>query len=143
MLPAIILFAATYVLMLTFSKFRPYIALTSGVIFILTGMLPKEQIISALDFNVILMIGGNTNGPEFRNLQRNVSWYEFAQKAKAVAALNSVPVIDCAGESGFGYARVKARKYQKDNIHLNDLGGVNMANFIWSKLQFIPPWIAE
>ena len=58
MLPAIILFAATYVLMLTFSKFRPYIALTSGMIFILTGMLPKEQIISALDFNVILMIGG-------------------------------------------------------------------------------------
>ena len=40
MLPAIILFAATYVLMLTFSKFRPYIALTSGVLFIVLGMLP-------------------------------------------------------------------------------------------------------
>jgi uncharacterized membrane protein len=37
MLPAIILFAATYVLMLTFSKFRPYIALTSGVLFIVLG----------------------------------------------------------------------------------------------------------
>jgi len=35
MLPAIILFAATYVLMLTFSKFRPYIALASGLIFII------------------------------------------------------------------------------------------------------------
>ena len=34
MLPAIILFALTYVLMLTFSKYRPYIALASGVIFI-------------------------------------------------------------------------------------------------------------
>ena len=43
MLPAIILFAATYVLMLTFSKFRPYIALASGVIFIATGMLPPAQ----------------------------------------------------------------------------------------------------
>ena len=58
MLPAIILFAATYVLMLTFSKYRPYIALASGVIFIFTGMLPFNQIIGALDFNVLLMIGG-------------------------------------------------------------------------------------
>ena len=70
MLPAIILFAATYVLMLTFSKYRPYIALTSGLIFILSGMLPLEAvfgadgkvvvegILTALDFNVLLMIGG-------------------------------------------------------------------------------------
>ena len=57
-LPAIILFAATYVLMLTFSKYRPYIALASGVIFIVSGMLPVNQIIGALDFNVLLMIGG-------------------------------------------------------------------------------------
>ena len=58
MLPAIILFAVTYALMLTFSKYRPYIALTSGVLFILTRMLPVNQIFGALDFNVLLMIGG-------------------------------------------------------------------------------------
>ena len=58
LLPAIILFAATYVLMLTFSKYRPYIALASGAIFIIFGMLPVGQIIGALDFNVLLMIGG-------------------------------------------------------------------------------------
>ena len=58
MLPAIILFAATYVLMLTFSKYRPYIALASGLIFIITGMLPLGDILSSLDFNVLLMIGG-------------------------------------------------------------------------------------
>ncbi len=57
-LGAIILFAATYVLMLTFSKYRPYIALASGVIFIATGMLPLGNIIESLDFNVLLMIGG-------------------------------------------------------------------------------------
>ena len=44
MLPAIILFAATYVLMIAFGKFRPYIALASGVIFIVTGMLPASNI---------------------------------------------------------------------------------------------------
>ena len=58
MLPAIILFAATYVLMIAFGKYRPYIALTSGLIFIITKMLPFNQIIGALDFNVLLMIGG-------------------------------------------------------------------------------------
>lgn len=58
MVPAIILFAAAYVLMLTLSKYRPYIALTSGVLFILCGMLPVSDIIGSLDFNVLLMIGG-------------------------------------------------------------------------------------
>ena len=58
MIPAIILFAATYVLMLTFSKYRPYIALVAGVIFVVTGMLPIGNVLGELDFNVLLMIGG-------------------------------------------------------------------------------------
>ncbi|MBQ3542277.1 MAG: arsenic transporter [Oscillospiraceae bacterium] len=44
--------------MLIFSKYRPYIALISGLIFIVSGMLPLNQIVGALDFNVLLMIGG-------------------------------------------------------------------------------------
>ena len=58
MLPAIILFAVTYVLMLTFSKYRPYIALASAAVFISTKMLPVNQILPNLDFNVLLMIAG-------------------------------------------------------------------------------------
>ena len=58
MLPAIILFAATYVLMLTFSKYRPYIALASAVVFIVTGMLPLDQVLPNIDWNVLLMIAG-------------------------------------------------------------------------------------
>lgn len=58
MIPAIALFAITYILMLTFSKYRPYIALASGAIFIISGMLPLDQIIGSLDFNVLLMIAG-------------------------------------------------------------------------------------
>jgi Na+/H+ antiporter NhaD/arsenite permease-like protein len=58
MLPAIILFAATYILMLIFSKYRPYIALASGVIFVVSGMLPLGDVIDSLDFNVLLMIAG-------------------------------------------------------------------------------------
>lgn len=58
MIPAIILFALTYILMLMFGKYRPYIALASGLIFIISGMLPVNQILGAIDFNVILMIAG-------------------------------------------------------------------------------------
>ncbi|MBQ9802828.1 MAG: arsenic transporter, partial [Clostridia bacterium] len=58
MIPAIVLFAVTYVLMLVFGKFRPIIALASGVIFIATGMLPLRDVLGAIDFNVLLMIAG-------------------------------------------------------------------------------------
>ena len=55
---AIVLFAATYVLMISFGKYRTWFALASGILFIVTGMLPANQIIGSLDFNVLLMIGG-------------------------------------------------------------------------------------
>ncbi|MBQ4611974.1 MAG: arsenic transporter [Clostridia bacterium] len=58
MLHAIILFAVAYVLMLLFSKWRPYIALGCAVLFIVSGMLPLTQIFSSIDFNVLLMIAG-------------------------------------------------------------------------------------
>ncbi len=58
MVPALILFAVTYILMLVFGKYRPYIALASGIIFIASGLLPFGDILSSIDFNVILMIAG-------------------------------------------------------------------------------------
>lgn len=44
--------------MLTFSRWRPLIALASGLVFIATGMLPLGDILGAIDFNVLLMIAG-------------------------------------------------------------------------------------
>ncbi len=58
MTTAIILFALTYVLMLTFSKYRTVIALASGLLFVITGMLPLAEVMPSLDFNVLLMIAG-------------------------------------------------------------------------------------
>ncbi|MBQ2757814.1 MAG: arsenic transporter [Clostridia bacterium] len=58
MIPAIILFALTYILMLVFGKIRPLIALASGIVFIASGMLPLNEILPAIDFNVLLMIAG-------------------------------------------------------------------------------------
>ncbi len=58
MICAILLFVVTYMLMLVFGKYRPYIALGSAAIFIVSGMLPMNQIWSSIDFNVLLMIAG-------------------------------------------------------------------------------------
>ncbi len=58
MTTAIILFAVTYILMLALSKYRTYIALASGALFVILGMLPISEILPALDFNVLMMIAG-------------------------------------------------------------------------------------
>ena len=59
MILALVLFALTYVLILAFGKYRTYIALGSGLLFIITGMLSLGNVISAIDFNVLLMIAGS------------------------------------------------------------------------------------
>ncbi len=92
---------------------------------------------------VIIMIGSNSYEPDYKTEERGITQYEFSEIIKKVARLNSVPVIDVFGESGFGYGRVKNRDYQKDNIHLNDLGGLNIGGFVWSKLKDIPTWKFE
>ena len=56
MIYALIVFIITYVLMLTFSKYRTYIALGSALVFIVSGMLPVNQIFSSIDINVLLMM---------------------------------------------------------------------------------------
>ena len=92
---------------------------------------------------LIIMIGGNTATPDTPTETRKITQFAFAQTIEQVARLNSVPVINVFCESGFGYARVKNRDYQLDTIHLNDLGGLNMGNFVWSKLKDIPLWETE
>ena len=92
---------------------------------------------------VIIMIGGNETAPDWKSPTRNITNFEFAEVIERVAKLNCVPVINAHTDSGFGYARVKAKEYQLDQIHLNDLGGKNLGKFIWSKLKDIPTWDAE
>lgn len=55
---AVLLFVLTYALMLLFEKYRPWIALASGALFVAGGMLPVSQIPGTVDVNVLLMIGG-------------------------------------------------------------------------------------
>lgn len=55
---ALSLFVLTYMAILLLPKYRSYIALASAVLFVSFGLLPLDQIIHTLDFNVLLMIGG-------------------------------------------------------------------------------------
>ena len=61
MIPALVLFALTYVLMLAFQGWRPWIALGSAAIFIVMGYLGLFEMgllsaLAAVDYNVLMMI---------------------------------------------------------------------------------------
>ena len=58
LIPALILFAAAYIGMLTFGKYRTFIALGAALVFVLTGLLPLSEVATAIDLNVLLMIAG-------------------------------------------------------------------------------------
>lgn len=55
---ALSLFVLTYMALLLLPKYRSYIALASAVLFVSFGLLPLDQILHTIDFNVLLMIGG-------------------------------------------------------------------------------------
>ena len=55
---ALILFILMYIFMVVFSDRREYIALLCALIYILIGILPVDNIISSIDFNVLFMMGG-------------------------------------------------------------------------------------
>lgn len=55
---SIVLFVLTYALMLIFQKHRPWIAISSAIVFVILGILPISDVIGAVDFNVLLMIAG-------------------------------------------------------------------------------------
>ncbi|MFY9174960.1 MAG: SLC13 family permease [Peptococcia bacterium] len=58
MIPALILFLLTYVLLLAFPRFRAYIALISAAVFVILGILPLNKVFFSIDWNVIMMIAG-------------------------------------------------------------------------------------
>ena len=55
---ALILFALTYVLMIAKQKIRPWVAVASACIFIISGIVPVRELVDAIDFNVLMMLAG-------------------------------------------------------------------------------------
>ncbi len=89
---------------------------------------------------LIIMIRSNTHPVEEPVEGCDHSNFELALRAEEVARLNGIPCINAFLDAGFGYARVKARDYQLDQIHFNKTGARIMGEFIWSKLKDIPLW---
>lgn len=63
MIPALIIFIITYILMLTLQKYRPWIALSSAAVFIILGLAGVYDFsiltaLGAVDYNVLMMIAG-------------------------------------------------------------------------------------
>jgi len=55
---ALILFIATYILLLSLPNYRAHVAVCSACLFVLLGILPLNQVFSAIDWNVLMMIAG-------------------------------------------------------------------------------------
>ena len=55
---ALIMFIVTYGLLLTFPKWRHYIALATAVLFVAFGILPLQHVFTTINWNFIMMIGG-------------------------------------------------------------------------------------
>ncbi|MCL2092655.1 MAG: SLC13 family permease [Treponema sp.] len=55
---ALILFSLTYICLLSFPKRRAHAALISAALFVILGILPLNQVFFAINWNVLLMIGG-------------------------------------------------------------------------------------
>ena len=58
MVLALVIFVITYILMIALPKYRAYVAFLSALLFVVTGILPLDQVWSEIDWNVILMITG-------------------------------------------------------------------------------------
>ena len=69
-LVAIIIFIATYVLLLALSKYRAYVAAGAAVIFIVLGIMPFSQAFWSINWNVLMMIAGTMGTVYFFNASK-------------------------------------------------------------------------
>lgn len=57
-IPALVLFLITYVLMIMLPNWRYLVAIASALVFILLGIMPLSGVITAINWNVLLMLAG-------------------------------------------------------------------------------------
>ncbi|MCQ2471858.1 MAG: TRAP transporter large permease subunit [Clostridia bacterium] len=55
---ALIIFITTYIGLLTFQKKRKYVALAAAAATVIAGIIPLKEMLSTIDFNVLMMITG-------------------------------------------------------------------------------------
>jgi hypothetical protein len=80
------------------------------------------------------------------NPNTNFKYLDRAVEMRKVCMKCGVPFIGFSDSSGLGWYRANNNlgiSYHNDNIHHNDLGGYNLAQYIWSQLKNIPLWYTE
>ena len=55
---ALVLFIATYILLISLPRHRPWIALGSAALYVISGILPAVSVPSSLDWNILMMLAG-------------------------------------------------------------------------------------
>ena len=55
---ALVLFILMYIVMVARQKYRPYAAMAVAALYLVTGILPFGQVISSINWNVLMMISG-------------------------------------------------------------------------------------
>ncbi|MCD7770078.1 MAG: arsenic transporter, partial [Oscillospiraceae bacterium] len=55
---ALCLFILTYILMIALPKYRPWVAVVSGALFIILGYVSPKEALASIDCNVLLMLAG-------------------------------------------------------------------------------------
>ena len=84
-----------------------------------------------------------TSGGSTEITPDNYKYLERWQGIRDVCIKCGVHYIGLADESGMGWARLNNNMgidYNTDNIHHTDIGGYNLAVYMWSKLKDIPLW---
>jgi Na+/H+ antiporter NhaD/arsenite permease-like protein len=61
----IILFAATYVLLIVLPKYRAWVALGSAALYLLTGVMPVDKAFASINWNVLMMLAGTMGTVSF------------------------------------------------------------------------------
>ena len=70
------------------------------------------------------------------------TWHDMCKSIRECCEVNNCYYIPVGESSGLGLSRV-SDQYLVDQIHLTELGGYNVALFIWNKLRNIPMWYTK
>lgn len=84
---------------------------------------------------------GTYRPPETTFGDDNHTQYDQREAIKKVCAINSVKYIDIFESCGMGYYKqFYNRSLTQDGVHPSDIGGKNIAEYIWGQLKNVPLW---
>ena len=82
---------------------------------------------------------GELYPPEHQSSVDGHTFFDMHEAIRKVCMLNAVYYIPWGAECGLGVYRM-SNKYIADALHQTELGGYNIAKYIWSRLKNIPLW---